>query len=82
MLYQRFKILRNNTNILIFKYNYPPKRIEIFEEMADPTAREEMYRMSLKHLIRKTRNYQRLLLGLYHKDSMANLKGYHCSHME
>ena len=32
-------------------YNLLPKRIEIFEDMANPIAREEMYKISVKHLL-------------------------------
>ena len=63
-------------------YHFLPKRTEIFEEMANPIAREEMYKISVKHLIQKTSNYQRLLLGPYHKDSRIDLKGYHRLQME
>ena len=82
MLNQRFEILRNNTNIVVFNVSFPTKRIEIFAEMANPIAREEMYKISVKHLIQKTSNYQRLLLGPYHKDSRIDLKGYHCLQTE
>lgn len=61
----KIKILKNNIQILVFKYS-SQRRIEIFEEIADPIARKEMYKMSLKYLIQKIRYYQKLLLGLCH----------------